>query len=75
MATAFYAPLKAPAERPKTAAGAAPAARPLPETSNKEEETRKQSSLSGLERRERAPTSQQNEDILDIPTFLRRQAN
>jgi cell division protein FtsZ len=31
--------------------------------------------LTGLEPRDRAPSSQQDEDLLDIPAFLRRQAN
>jgi cell division protein FtsZ len=31
--------------------------------------------LSGLEPRDRAPSSQQDDDLLDIPAFLRRQAN
>jgi cell division protein FtsZ len=53
-------------EMPSTAK---PADQPAPD------KAASQSSLSGLEPDDRLTTSKEDEDLLDIPAFLRRQAN
>ena len=57
-------------------AGTAPApAKPVPVAENSQNTTLQQSRLEGVDPEDRIQTSQAEDDLLEIPAFLRRQAN
>ncbi len=68
-APAQSAPLVAPRPEPAQPAASAPA--PVPAPAPAPQQTR----LGGLDPTDRLPTSRPEDDLLDIPAFLRRQAN
>ncbi|MBL8834767.1 MAG: cell division protein FtsZ [Alphaproteobacteria bacterium] len=68
-APAQAAPLVAP--RPEQPAASAPMPAPAPAPAPAPQQTR----LGGLDPTDRIPTSRPEDDLLDIPAFLRRQAN
>jgi cell division protein FtsZ len=71
MPAAPQAPAPAPAAQPAPAAPSAPAAEARPEPKMRPTQPK----LGGLDPTERLQTARAEEDMLDIPAFLRRQAN
>jgi cell division protein FtsZ len=55
--------------------GAGPARVAKPETTDAAADTKRQPRIGGVSTDERLPSSQAEDDLLDIPAFLRRQAN
>jgi cell division protein FtsZ len=64
-----------PRQEPRQEPLAEAAPRPAPAGARGQSAAAKQASLSGLEPAERPAQSREDEDLLDIPAFLRRQAN
>jgi cell division protein FtsZ len=67
-------PTTVASEAPRAAQSSAPPVPPAPQA-KPAEPIAQQPRLTGVDTRDRQPTSQSEDDLLDIPAFLRRQAN